>query len=68
MGMTDKQYKGMLLEDLENWKEMLELVRESGNEKAVRKAQQQIDKINHPAIDNSKLSEMMREYYDRAVV
>jgi hypothetical protein len=30
--------------------------------------QKQIDKINHPAIDNSKLSEMMREYYDRAVV
>lgn len=46
MGVTDRQYEGMLLEDLENWKEMLELVRESGNEKAVRKAQQQIDKIN----------------------
>ena len=27
--------------------------------------QGQIDKISHPAIDNTKLSEMMREYYDR---
>ena len=27
--------------------------------------QGQIDKISHPAIDNAKLSEMMREYYDR---
>ena len=24
MGMTDNQYKGMLLEDLENWEEVLE--------------------------------------------
>lgn len=30
--------------------------------------QKQIDKIDHPAVDNSKLSEMMREYYERAVV
>ena len=46
MGMTDKQYKGMLLEDLENWKEILEIVKEAGNEKAIKKAQQQIEKIN----------------------
>ena len=30
--------------------------------------QKQIDKIDHPAVDNSKLVEMMKEYYDRAVV
>ena len=28
--------------------------------------QKQIDKIEHPAIDNAKLSEMMKEYYNRA--
>lgn len=27
--------------------------------------QKQIDKIDHPAIDNSKLSEMMRDYYNK---
>ena len=30
--------------------------------------QKQIDKIDHPAVDNAKLVEMMKEYYDRAVV
>ena len=28
--------------------------------------QKQIDKIDHPAIDNTKLKEMMKEYYDKA--
>ena len=46
MGMTDTQYKGILLEDLENWQEILEMVKEAGNEKAVKKAEQQIAKIN----------------------
>ena len=27
--------------------------------------QKQIDKIDHPAIDNTKLKEMMKEYYDK---
>ena len=30
--------------------------------------QKQIDKIDHPAVDNAKRIEMMKEYYDRAVV
>ena len=30
--------------------------------------QKQIDKIDHPAVDNAKLVEMMKEYYDRAVI
>ena len=30
--------------------------------------QKQIDKIDHPAVDNSKLSEMMREYYNKVLV
>lgn len=44
--MTDSQYKGLLLEDLENWRRMLDLVKEAGAEKAVEMAQEQIDKIN----------------------
>ena len=46
MGMTDIQYKGMLLEDLENWQEVLELAQESNDEKVIKKAQKQIAKIN----------------------
>ena len=30
--------------------------------------QKQIDKIDHPAIDNAKLTEMMKEYYDKAML
>ena len=45
-GITDSQYKGLLLEDLENWRRMLELVQDTGNEKAQDMAQEQIDKIN----------------------
>ena len=44
--MTGSQYKGLLLEDLENWRRMPDLVREAGNEKAQSMAQEQMDKIN----------------------
>lgn len=47
MGMTDNQYKGMLLEDLENWEEVLELAKEENNEKIIKKAEKQIEKINN---------------------
>lgn len=30
--------------------------------------QKQIDKIDHPAVDNSKLSAMMREYYNKVAI
>ena len=30
--------------------------------------QKQIDKIDHPVVDNAKLVEMMKEYYDRAML
>ena len=46
MGMTDNQYKGMLLEDLENWEEVLELAKEENNPKIIKKAEKQIAKIN----------------------
>jgi len=46
MGMTNEQYKGILLDELEDWQEVLELAEEEHNEKVVKKAKKQIDKIN----------------------
>ena len=46
MGMTNEQYKGMLLDELEDWQEVLELAKEEGNEKVIKKAEKQIRKIN----------------------
>lgn len=46
MGMTNEQYKGMLLDELEDWQEVLDLARESNDEKVIRKAEKQIAKIN----------------------
>ena len=46
MGMTNEQYKGILLDQLEVWQEILELATESKDEKIIKKAQQQINKIN----------------------
>ena len=46
MGMTNEQYKGMLLDELEDWQEVRELALETNNEKILKKADQQIDKIN----------------------
>lgn len=46
MGMTNEQYKGMLLDDLEDWEEVLELAKEEGNQKVIAKAEKQIKKIN----------------------
>ena len=46
MGMTNEQYKGMLLDELEDWQEVLELAKEAGNDKVITKAEKQIAKIN----------------------
>ena len=46
MGMTNEQYKGLLLDELEDWEEILELAKESNNEKIIAKAEKQIRKIN----------------------
>ncbi|MBR1524761.1 MAG: hypothetical protein IJ641_09960, partial [Lachnospiraceae bacterium] len=46
MGMTNEQYKGMLLDQLEVWQEVKQLAAKA-NDKAVEdKADQQIAKIN----------------------
>lgn len=46
MGMTDNQYKGMLLDQLEDWQEILDLAVEAGNTEIRKKAEKQIAKIN----------------------
>ena len=46
MGMTNEQYKGMLLDELEDWEEVLALAKESKDEKVITKANKQIEKIN----------------------
>ena len=46
IGMTDNQYKGMLLDQLEDWQEILDLAVEAGTPKFRKKAEKQIAKIN----------------------
>ena len=46
MGMTDNQYKGMLLDQLEDWQEILDLAIEAGNTEIQKKVEKQIAKIN----------------------
>ena len=46
MGMTDNQYKGLLLEDLENWEEVLEMAQDAEAKEIIKKAEKQIKKIN----------------------
>lgn len=45
MGMTDNQYKGFLLNELEDWEEVLEKAREENAVKTAKKAEKQIEKI-----------------------
>lgn len=46
MGMTNEQYKGLLLDELEDWQEVLELAQEENNKRVIKKAEKQIAKIN----------------------
>ena len=50
MGMTDVQYKiqykGMLIDQLRNWKRAMELAEKSGDIEAKKLAQENIDDIN----------------------
>lgn len=46
MGMTNEQYKGLLLDSLEDWQEVLEIAKEENDTRVIKKAQQQISKIN----------------------
>ena len=46
MGMTDNQYKGMLLDQLEDWQEILDMIGEADDDEIREKIEKQIKKIN----------------------
>lgn len=46
VGMTNEQYKGMLLDEIEDWEEVLTLAKVFNNKKIMAKARKQIEKIN----------------------
>jgi hypothetical protein len=45
-GMTDMQYKSILIDQLYSWQELLEAATESGSTKIQKMAEKQIEKIN----------------------
>ncbi len=46
MGMTDNQYKGMLLDQLEIWERILSMAKVAGNTDIQVEVEKQIAKIN----------------------
>lgn len=46
VGMTDGQYKGILLDQLEDWQDVLELAVKAGNTEIQKAVEKQIAKIN----------------------
>ena len=46
VGMTDNQYKGMLLDQLLVWREILDLAIKAGNAEIQKKVEEQIENIN----------------------
>lgn len=46
VGMTDNQYKGMLLDQLEAWERVLVMVVKAGNAEAQEEVERQIAKTN----------------------
>ena len=46
MGMTNEQYKGLLLDEREDWEEMKAIADKEGNKTISDFAQKKIDKIN----------------------
>lgn len=46
VGMTDNQYKGMLLDQLEVWERILDMAKDAGNTNIQAEVEKQIDKIN----------------------
>lgn len=46
VGMTNEQYKGMLLDELEDWEEVASLAIKNNDTDVQKKAEKQIAKIN----------------------
>ena len=45
-GMTNEQYKGMLLDSLQPWKEVLQMAQDGDTQRIIQKAKTQISLIN----------------------
>ena len=45
MGMTNEQYKGLLLDELADWKQVLKLARQESAEETAAKAEEMIERI-----------------------
>lgn len=46
MGMTDNQYKGILLDQLKSWQEVLDMVIKAGNAEVQKKVEMEIATLN----------------------
>lgn len=46
VGMTDSQYKGMLLDQLRDWKQVLDLAMKANDTEVQKKAEEMIEAIN----------------------
>ena len=46
MGMTNEQYKGMLVDEREDWKRVRDLAEKEGNKEIAKFAQNKVDLIN----------------------
>lgn len=57
MGMTDNQYKGMLVDEREDWEEVQKLAENEGNKTIAEFAQKKIDKINEKLKFQQTISE-----------
>ncbi len=65
MGMTNEQYKGMLLDELEDWREVLELAKEAADKKVIVKTEKQIAKINEILKSNGTVAKQMNNLPER---
>ena len=45
MGMTNEQYKGMLIDELADWKDILRLATKADNKEIIERVEMQIAKI-----------------------
>ena len=65
IGMTNAQYKGMLLDELEDWGEVLVLAVESGDEKIKAKVQKMNEKRKIVSKLRVRIVAFRDYYYDR---
>ena len=63
MGMTNEQYKGMLLDELEHWTNVKEMAEKDHAAEILRYAEKQIEKIN----EKLKLNKIAARWPAKAV-